>query len=159
VPWEDMGSVDTIAQWEVNNKWIYAGTLVSYGENDERTGPKLFTINLRKPEQLYHVHIGLSMLAAVGGKFDDNDTVYADIYEVDGQRIGPPNRNQGNQPPNFATSFMRSGYVYGHHFGPIGDKRNQGPSVFLGRINAQIVLRLFVQGDDYAAASYSIVEL
>ena len=155
-----MDSEDTIAQWEVNGKWIYTGTLVLCGDNNGSRSQKLWTVFPVKKEQLfYHAHIGLSMLSAVGGSFDDEDTVFADIYEVDGKRqVGGSSRYTG--PPDYTTNVpIRPGYVYGHHFGILGSKNNQGASVYLGPIRNEIVLRLFVRGDDYAAASWSVVEL
>ena len=155
-----MDARDTIAQWEANGKWIYAGTLVHEGIHDEYVHPRTHTVHLRHREQIYHVHIGLSMLSAPGGEFDSDDTVFADIYSVDGERLGPiAGVRDPAVEPDFTKNFMRRGYVCRHHFGDYGDEGNQGPSCYLGRINEDIALRLFIQGDDWAAASYSVVEL
>lgn len=149
-----MTSADSIYQLEVNGKWIYTGTLVHEGTHGRYVRPKRREIKLHHRERTYLVSIALAMLSAPGGDFDEDDTVYADIYSIDEQRLAPTPGVKGVNPPTY-----HAGYVYGHHFGQYGDDSNQGPTSYAGPINEKLELRLIVQEDDWAAATYSVVEL
>lgn len=138
---------------EVNGKWIYTGTFFHEGKHGQSIPPKLHQVRLRRREREYLVHISLTMLSAPGGDFDENDTVYADIYTIDGQWMSSRGM-RGINPPDH-----HSGSVWGRHFGNRGDDTNEGISSYVGQIDQEVVLRIFIQGDDWVGASYFIMEL
>ncbi len=150
-----MASEDSCYRKEINGKWFYAGTFFHQGVNGEFVPGKEVEIELQHREREYIVHIGLTMLSAPGGDFDDDDTVYADIYSVDDLRTTTGGTRRIDPP----DEYNHDGGVWEHHFGNYGDDTNEGISAFVGRINQKIKFRLFVQGDDWAGASYTIMEL
>ena len=141
---------NTRFELEVNGKWTYCGTLVTKSRHGQDVA-ELHTIHLKHAERFYRVHVSLSMLSAYGGDFDEDDTVYADIYAIDGKK-----RGHGWLRP---TRGPVDGYVWGRHFGFRGDDENMGPTVYAGRINQELTVRLFVMGDNWAAATYVVEEL
>jgi hypothetical protein len=96
-----------------------------------------------KPAQ-YLAYIFPTMLYPEGGKFDDADTVFVDIYKIDNVRA--------NQTNGF-------GGVWGNVFGPSGTIDNMGISVYFGPIQDEIIFRIGIRGDDYAGASIIVMEL
>ena len=141
---------------EVNGKWIYTGTFFHEGKHGQSIPPKLRRVQLHRREREYLVHIALTMLSAPGGDFNEDDTVYADIYRIDGQRMssGSKTGKTGHVSPDH-----NSGGVWEHHFGNRGDDTNEGISSYVGQIDQEVVLRIFIQGDDCLGASYFIMEL
>ena len=116
-------------------------------------------IHPKEPNTVYLVNVSLTMLSGVGGAFDDDDIVYTDIYSIDGDR----NKMKLLTVEERTTAVMKGqcpiGGVYGRNFGRQGDNNNQGISSFVGFIKERIVFRIFIYGDDWAGASYSIMEL
>ena len=134
---------DSRYEKEVNGKWIYTGTFFHEGKHGQSIEPKLHQVSLKRREREYLVHISLTMLSAIGGPFNYDDTVYADIYTIDGQLTSYRRKRH----PGFAS---HPGGVYGHHFGNPGDDTNEGISSYVGQIDQEVVLRIFIQGDEIA---------
>lgn len=125
------------------------------------------------------VQISLIMLSAPGGDFDEDDTVFADVIRVDGVEIDGP----GWRGSPFAGSMANINYngvgVWGHHFGDLGwldnpanypppqptwvpvgrNPRNMKTSSLITVIQRAVDFRLSVTGDDWAGASYLVLEL
>ena len=126
-----------------NSKFVATGNIFVEGTNGKRTTYTQDFI-VPKKERVYLAYIFTTMLSAFGGDFDDDDTIYVDIYSVD--NIRKDNSN------GFGGAWDR-------HFGPYGDVRNMAMSSWVGWINDKITFRLSVQGDDFVGATYVIMEL
>jgi hypothetical protein len=124
-------------------KFVCTGSFFFAGEHG-RTLTKVVKVNIPHPEATYLSSIWLTMLSAVGGDFDEDDTIFADIFAIDQKRMN--------------LKYVKGG-VWDHHFGQKGDDENQGVSSFIGPINHSIEFRLAITGDDWVGASYSVVEL
>ncbi len=172
----DNGFRDFQNSSEVNGRAVRAGSMFC----DSRDGH--FSYNLKDvavPEggRIFLASISLSMLSAVGGDFDQNDTVYADIVDIDGADPGLYYVN-GGTPFNRPRDFFEAGYspflgdvlqgmggAWGHHFGPVPyqdpshNQKLMRISMYLGTIERQITFRLSVNGDDWAGASYFVIQL
>jgi hypothetical protein len=97
------------------------------------------------------------MLSAQGGQFDEDDTIYTDIYKIDGVR-------QIHKEGERETAVVKPencpfGGVYGHHFERQGKDYNQGMSSYIGVVKKDVEFRIFVYGDNWVGASYFIMEL
>lgn len=147
-----MPSQNSRYEKEVNGRWIYTGTFFLEGEHGKPL-QELRPVRLRHPEREYLAYIALTMLSAPGGDFDEDDTVYADIYTIDGRRTSTGGM-RGINPPSH-----HGGGVWGRHFGNAGDDSNEGISSYVGRIDQELVFRIFIDGDDWVGASYFIMEL
>lgn len=157
-----MGS-ESFYEMKVDGKWIYGGTITQSSESERQT-IKYKEVELHNTEDVaYQIHIGLSMLSSCeGGDWDSDDTVFADIWATDGERLcgGRDTFNQPPHPKGSHAEWHMHGCTTGVHFGDnLGDESNQGPGFYVGRIHHNVVVRLVVNGDDWAAASYSIREL
>ena len=152
---------DSFYDLKIDNKWIYCGTIVA-SSTDGRTNPKAVAVDLHARERNYWVSISLSMLSSVeGGDFDEDDTVFADIYSIDGTReLGGRGPNLPHQHGTDPDRFAKPGGVFGgDHLREHGNAYNAGPASYVGPINEKLVLRLFVRGDDWASASFTIMQL
>lgn len=141
------------------DKWFYTGTF--FYQNKRSPSFKLYQILINHPEHMHLVHIGLSMLSAVGGDFDEDDTVYADIYTIYCVRMV---LEKGRYPAVVTQQLPHNpiqvdNVMYDHHFGPWGDDKNQGICSYVGPIQEEVTFRLFIYGDDCAGASFFIQEL
>jgi hypothetical protein len=117
----------------------------------------------------YLVHIALTMLSAPGGDFDDEDTVYADIFSIGVDPNG--NMKPDAVLPRLDNKFLDNpnetyGGVWGHHFGDKALDRDHtmGISTYIGPIQGDFVkLRLVCRGahdnDIWAGASYFVLEV
>ncbi len=156
-----MDSVDTFYEMQVaGSKWVYVGNLFHEGAHDRFVEPKLFSVRVKQPEKIHLVNIGLTMLSAPGGDFDEDDTVFADIYSIDGRLTSLEGDRQGGP-----AGVQPHGGVWGRHFGDPGEvtaqgiHRNMGLSSYVGPVNREIVFRLFIQGDDWAGAGFTMLQL
>jgi len=147
-----MTSQNSRYEKEVNGKWVYTGTFFFAGEHGQAL-QDFHRVRLNNRERMYLVHTALTMLSAIGGDFDEDDTVYTDIYTIDGQRMSSMVQ-RGINPPGHIT-----GSVWGHHFGNSGEDTNEGISSYVGPINEEIEFRIFIDGDDWVGASYFVMEL
>ena len=103
-----------------------------------------------KMERIFLAFIRLVMLSPIpygeeGAAFDQDDTVFADIWKVDKRRLDPWSRNYGG--------------VWDHHFGERGIESNKQASAYVGPIEGSITFRVFNQGDNRVGASYFVMEL
>jgi hypothetical protein len=154
-----------------------------------RDPQKLKRVEVPEGDRTYLVHIGLTMLSAVGGTFDEDDTVFADIFAIDDQDIGLAYVNN-HLKPSHPRENLEFGYtpgewpfdelkgnlklegvgglgggVWGEDFGelPYQDSaknyKTMRISSWVGTIHSSITFRLFVDGDDWVGASYFVLQL
>ena len=163
-----------------SGKYVACGTFFCFGKHGRRVDQSHKVIIPQEADNIFAlIQVSISMLSAPGGDFDENDTIFADINEIDGRPVegpywkGNPNASsalQGN------LSYDGAG-VWGHHFGDIGwmenrmvrphpswltvgkNHKNMGVSTFLGDVAQSVTFRLSISGDDWAGANYLIMEL
>jgi hypothetical protein len=138
-----MGMKDFQKSITVKGKFVCTGSFFFSGRDGE-TVTKVVKVDVPHPEMMCLIFIWPTMLSAVGGDFDDDDTVFTDIFAIDHQRMNSHHLNAG---------------VWDHHFDEKGDDKNQGISSFVGIVNHSITLRLAITGDDWMGASYVVMEL
>jgi hypothetical protein len=126
-------------------KMVFTGNFFVEGVNGKyRTHTQTVLIPGMETKVKYLVYIFPTMLSAVGGPFNQDDTVYVDIYAIDGNRMDKSNGYGG---------------AWGRHFGLYSDTRNMAISAWVGYIQSNITFRVNVTGDDWVGASYIIMEI
>ena len=138
-----MGMQDHVADTTVNGKYVCCGSFFLSGRHDAYLD-KLVDVRVPRPESVCLVHIAATMLSARGGDFDEDDTIFTDIYSIDRRRLDTTNGFGG---------------VWDHHFGAKGDVKNQAISTFVGYVNSEIKFRIAITGDDWVGASFFVMEL
>jgi hypothetical protein len=132
-----------------NNKQVWAGSFFAEGRHGKSIQVEQ-RVDLARTEGTFVAYVFLTMLSAEGGDFDEDDTIFADIYMIDGNRLDVQSSLQGVQ---------LGGVWKGNHFGAKGDVANQTISAYTGPINDHIVFRIRVTGDNWVGASYVVMEL
>jgi len=164
----------------LSGRFVAVGTFFCGGTEDEGRKNEFYTVHVppragRRDEALFLIQISISMLSAPYGDFDENDTVFADITNIDGNR------------PNIAP-FWRGDWVgqtatyggagaWGHHFGELGyepassseifpswftvgqNPNHMGISTAIAGVSGYVKFRLSVTGDTWAGATYFVLEL
>ena len=138
---------DYIDSKTVKGKFICTGSI--FGSSSHKAGLRtnMFTHDIRvpNPEGVYLIYISITMISPYGGTFDEDDTISADIYSIDGRQV------------QLMHGF--GGVWGGPHFRPKGDFYNHGINAFVGHVTKGIIFRLRVTGDNYAGASFIVMEL
>jgi hypothetical protein len=158
-----------------NGRFVAAGTFFCFGKHGERKKKfQRVAVPKAKDKAHYLIQVSLSMLSAPGGDFDQNDTVFTDIYEIDGKFVEGPHWKGG--PISGANVTYWGAGVWGHHFGDLGwvgpstqtlprwllrgqNRANMGTSSIVAPVSSKVTFRLVVTGDDWAGASYFVLEL
>jgi len=179
-----MGTQDYQQSQTVGGKFVCSGSFFREMGND-KDPQKLKEVRVPEGDRTYLVHIGLTMLSAVGGNFNDDDTVFTDIFAIDGQDIGLSYINTSLKPPysreNFEFGYTKEwpfdelkghsklggigGGVWGEDFGELPymdagkNYKTMRISSWVGTIYQSITFRLFVDGDDWVGASYFVLQL
>lgn len=138
---------DFITKKTINGKFYCSGSIFfhnTWGGRPVRDYEKIVDIQVPEHAAKYMACISLTMLNAYGGDFDEDDAVFADIYEIDGRK------------KNVANGY---GGCWAKHFGSKGHNFNQNISSYVGVIQNIIKFRLYVYGDNYAGASFFVMEL
>lgn len=157
-------------------KFATFGSIFIEGKNPEGDLPMDFREEIacvkvppHEKGTVYLLHVGLTMLSARGGDFDEDDTVYADIFSIGGDPENKPDVGYV-VPPDLPYGY---GGVWGVHFdskaGTAGayHHRNMGISTYIGPLKGKDVttkgdvvkFRLACVGDDWVGASYFVLEL
>lgn len=90
---------------------------------------------------IFEANVALVGLTGGVGDFDENDLVFADIYQVDNDLLATPEVHD-----------------YGRVRGDKFPRNGMGPSVYIGPVLTHIVFRLYVHGDSGVAARYRVRE-
>jgi hypothetical protein len=174
----DFGFQDFERTMNVNGRFVRTGSMFCNSRNG------CFSYNVKEvqvPEgnRIFLACISLNMLSPVGGDFNQDDTIYADIFEIDGTDTGLSYNNGGTGlPGNHPRDWFEAGYspflgdflgglggAWGHHFGPVpyksasNNQKMMRISTYLGEIQKHITFRLSVNGDDWAGASYFVMQI
>ena len=197
----ERGMIDHVQSQSVNGRFVCGGSLFCANQGLEdvetttvsnQTGKrqgefrefaqwefvfKTFQVQVPEGDRTYLAHIATNMLSAVGGKFDEDDTIFADIYDIDGTDPGlyyrpkaglPLPREDyglGFQPLAMEDQLLGEGGVWGHHFAPVplhapgAEPRTQRISTWVGVIRRHITFRVAITGDNWVGASFFIMQL
>lgn len=162
-------------------RFVAVGTFFCGGTEDEGRKDETYTVRVppragRKDNALFLIQISISMLSAPHGDFDEADTVFVDISDIDGR--GRPNDSPcwtgdlGRQ-----TATYQGAGAWGHHFGELGyqpassssfvpswltvgnNPNHMGISTAIAEVSSSVKFRLSVTGDTWVGASYFVLEL
>jgi hypothetical protein len=145
---------------KTGNRQFAAFGSIYLDNNEEVYTEKIAYVKIPNHEvnTVYLLSIALTMLSAVGGDFDENDTAFADIFS-----IGVDPDTDLDIKPDAAAGY---GGVWGRHFGGGGfglgihQEGTMGISTYVGIIKGETVkFRVACQGDNWVGASYFVLEL
>jgi hypothetical protein len=137
---------DHIMAIEVNGKFVCTGSIFLHSGHRGSPQTCIKTIDILVPqrEASYLATISLNMISPHGGDFDDSDTIFTDIFSVDGNRKDTTNGYGG---------------AWDRHFRNKGHAWNQAISAYCGVIQEVIRFRLQITGDNNVGASFYVKEL
>jgi hypothetical protein len=176
----ECGMKDFQTQREVNGKFVCTGSMFCDSYHG-RYSYNMKTVNVPEGNRIFLACISLNMLSPVGGPFNEDDAVYADIFAIDGDDKGLYYLNDGNTDKvfNHPREWFTVGYspdwlhdrlvgeggAWGYLWGSLPyQSASKNPktvriSTWLGEIQKNIIFRLSVNGDDWAGASYFVMQL
>ena len=148
--------VDCEIAKQINGKVVWTGSFFHVGEHDRFINPKNKRIEFKYREGVYFAQIAITMLSSPFSPFNYDDTVYVDIYEIDGKLTSAT-----PIPGSHGHRLLKTplGGVAGHHFGDSGAHLNQGISSYVGNIQERISFKIFIFGDNWVGATCVIKEL
>jgi hypothetical protein len=154
--------------WNKKTQFFLAtGTFFGYAFNNEATP---YYKEVRIPNELETpllCTISLTMHYPFGGDFDAADAIYADISMLGDAK---PDDYNGVPPGTWDPGFVypnkkpiNSGGCWDGYFGAYGNDENMGicswfgvPPLAQSVRQRRVIFRLFVAGDSYVGATYSI---
>jgi len=163
-----------------SGRFVAVGTFFCGGTEDEGRKDEFYTVHVppragRRDNALFLIQISISMLSAPFGDFDENDTVFADITDIDGNRPNDSPCWRGDVGRQTAT-YVGAG-AWGHHFGELGyqpasmsdlipswltvgpNPNHMGISTKIADVSSSVKFRLSVTGDTWVGATYFVLEL
>ena len=157
---------DHIESCVANGRFVCTGTIF---EGSRSNHLRYRTVDVRVPcEGVFLAFIAITMLYPDGGSFDDDDVVFADIFSIDGQRLGItwhyPSQAAPGLPWDISRPIVGEGGAWGGLLGgmppwPQVNEHNMVISSWVGSIQKYVRFRLAIDGDDIAAATFAVMQL